>query len=144
MILNGYVGRIISQIRFECDLVDRLIRGRGELVVWSFFGKFLSRFSTGGSKRLWMINLLKNEPLRTTTSVTKLLCDSWWNTRRGFARSCADCCQHGTMSKRLRRKQAYGTRCTSVPCNHPSADTGDCPILRLKNACDSDSLLSVN
>ena len=27
MIVNGYAGRRISQIRFECDLVDRLVRG---------------------------------------------------------------------------------------------------------------------
>ena len=88
--LERVPAKITCRDRFECDLVDRLVRGRGELVVWSFVGKFLSRFSTGGSKRLRMINLLKNEPLRTATSVTKFLCDSWWNMSCGFARFCAE------------------------------------------------------
>jgi hypothetical protein len=77
-ILYGRAGRRISQIRYNCYLVDRLVRVRSEFVGFGgFFGKVLSRFSTGGSNGLWMINLRKNEPLRTTTSVTKLLCDSW-------------------------------------------------------------------
>jgi len=53
-----------------------MVRVRSEFLYGYILEVFLARYSPGGSDRLWIINLLKNEPLRTTKSITKLFCDS--------------------------------------------------------------------
>jgi hypothetical protein len=58
-------------------LKDKLARFRSDLAVFEvFLGNRCPDPLPAGVNGLWTINLLKNEPLQTT-SVTKLLCDSW-------------------------------------------------------------------